>query len=164
MPIAATPVATPGPSFADAPGMAPAQIGQPSSSGVDPGAPGSPTARAVSAAGAVLIHPGSDGKLRAVATLTGAELWTWDSGTTGALTSPVETPAGLLVGSSEGSVYLVDPKTGDELWRWHEPYLLRGVSAEPAVDGRQAVFVSNAGYLYSLIVPAPTPPRERAWP
>jgi outer membrane protein assembly factor BamB len=105
-----------------------------------------------------LYHPGSDGRLRAVQTLTGAELWSWDSGTSGALTSPIPTEAGLVVGSSEGSIYIVDPKTGKERWRWHEPYLLRGLSSEPAVAGRQLVFVSNAGYLYSMLVPAPSAP------
>jgi outer membrane protein assembly factor BamB len=112
---------------------------------------------------AVLYHPGSDGTLRAVATLTGAQLWSWDSGTTGALTTPISTPVGLLVGSSEGGIYLVGTD-GREVWRWHEMYLLRGLSAEPAVDGRQAMFVTNAGYLYSLLVPPPQPPPERVWP
>jgi outer membrane protein assembly factor BamB len=106
----------------------------------------------------ILYHPGTDGRLRAVATLTGAELWRWDSGTSGALTSPVPTAAGLLVGSSEGGIYLVDPADGHEVWRWHEPYLLRGLSSEPAVDGRQVVFVSNAGYLYSMVSPGPDRP------
>lgn len=101
----------------------------------------------------VIYHPGTDGKLRAVAALTGAETWAWDSGTTGALTSPVQTEAGLLVGSSEGSVYLVDPKTGEERWRWHERWRLQGVSATPAIEGRQLLFVSNAGILYSMLVP-----------
>lgn len=113
---------------------------------------------------AVLYHPGSDGKLRAVATVTGAELWTWDSGTSGALTSPVPTDAGLIVGSSEGAVYLIDEATGSEIWRWHEPWLLRGLSAEPVVEGRQLMFVTNAGFLYSLLVPQRSPPREAPWP
>jgi outer membrane protein assembly factor BamB len=121
-------------------------------------------AEAGSLSDAVLYHPGSDGTLRAVATLTGAQLWSWDSGTTGALTTPIPTPAGLLVASSEGSVYLVDPSSGSEVWRWQEMYLLRGLSAEPAVDGRQAMFVTNAGYLYSLIVPPPQPAPEPVWP
>lgn len=112
----------------------------------------------------VLYHPGSDGILRAVVALTGAELWTWSSGSSGALTAPVITDAGLLVASSETSIWLVDPETGETLWRWHEPWMLRGISADPAVDGRQAVFVTNAGYLYSLVVPRPSPEPEPAWP
>lgn len=105
----------------------------------------------LSADGATLYHPGTDGSLRAVATLTGAVLWEWSSGTSGAITSPRITPAGLLVASSEGGVYLVDPDDGSERWRWHEEYILRGVSSVPVVDGRQLLFVSNAGYLYSML-------------
>ena len=103
--------------------------------------------------GRVVFHPGTDGKLRAVSGLTGAELWTWDSGTSGALTTPQVTDAGLLMASSEGGIYLVDPEDGTERWRWHERYQLAGVSASPAIDGRQVMFVSNAGYLYSMVVP-----------
>jgi outer membrane protein assembly factor BamB len=112
---------------------------------------------------AVLYHPATDGSLRAVATLTGAVLWTWESGTTGAITSPRITEAGLVVASSEGSIYLIDPSTGEEVWRWHEPYLLRGVSSVPVVDGRQLLFVSNAGFMYSMLVPVEAP-RRRLWP
>lgn len=101
----------------------------------------------------VLIHPGSDGKLRAIVALTGAELWTWDSGLSGSLTEPVETPAGLVVASTEGVIQLVDPDDGTLVWRWDERYELEGISARPAVDGRQLVFVSNAGYLYSMLSP-----------
>ncbi|MBX2801137.1 MAG: PQQ-binding-like beta-propeller repeat protein [Myxococcales bacterium] len=113
----------------------------------------------------VLYHPGTDGSLRAVAALTGAELWRWSSDTTGALTTPLVTDAGLLVGSSEGGVYLVDPKSGEELWRWHEPWRLQGVSALPAIDGRQLVFLSNAGFLYSMLSPKvrENPDRRAGW-
>ena len=113
--------------------------------------------------GARLYHPGTDGVLRAIATLTGARLWEWDSGTSGALTTPRITPAGLVVASSEGGVYLIDPQTGEELWRWHEEWLLSGVSSVPVVDGRQLLFVTNGGMLYSMLV-VPEPTREPLWP
>jgi outer membrane protein assembly factor BamB len=113
--------------------------------------------------GATLYHPGTDGKLRAVSTLTGAEKWVWNSGTTGAITSPRVTEAGLLVASSEGSIYLVDPATGEQTWQWQEPYQLRGISSVPVVDGRQLLFVSNAGFLYSMLSVDDAPPR-RLWP
>ncbi len=113
--------------------------------------------------GATLYHPGTDGKLRAVSTLTGAELWVWDSGTSGAITSPQITEAGLLVASSEGSVYLVDPANGTEVWRWQEPFQLRGISSVPVVDGRQLIFISNAGFLYSMLSVDDVTPR-RLWP
>lgn len=100
---------------------------------------------------ATAYHPGSDGTLRAVSTLTGAVRWEWESGSTAALTAPVLTPAGLIVGSSQSGVYLVDATTGQELWRFHESHLLQGVSSRPVIDGRQMYFVSNAGWLYSFI-------------
>jgi outer membrane protein assembly factor BamB len=100
-----------------------------------------------------LFHPGTDGILRAVVALTGDEVWRWDSGTGGALTAPTATPAGLLVGSSDGGVYLVDPRTGRQLWAYDPGYQLVGVSASPFVEGRQAVFTTNAGRLVSVVVP-----------
>lgn len=112
----------------------------------------------------ILYHPGSDGILRAVNALTGAQLWAWSSGSAGALTTPIITEAGLLVASSESSVWLVEPTTGKTAWRWHEPWMLTGISADPAIDGRQLLFVTNAGFLYSMIVPRPSPPPEPAWP
>jgi len=112
-----------------------------------------------SAEDAVLYLPGTDGVLHAVATITGAELWTWDSESAGALTTPLITPAGLVVGSSDGQIYLVDPIDGQEVWRYHEPVLLDGVTNAPAIDGRQILFVSNAGWLHSMLVPRE--PREQ---
>ena len=114
----------------------------------------------------MLYHPGTDGQLRAVAALTGAELWAWDSGTTGALTTPLVTDAGLVVASSEGGIHLVDPETGTEDWRWRGPQLLQGISSIPAIEGRQLVFLSNAGFLYSMLSPQDTPaldPVTRPW-
>jgi outer membrane protein assembly factor BamB len=112
----------------------------------------------------VVYHPGTDGRLLAISALTGAQLWMWDSKTSGALTTPQVTEAGLLVASSEGEIYLIDPETGRETWRWHEPWQLRGISSVPVVNGRQVVFVSNAGFLYSMLSPRPTPPPDRLWP
>lgn len=106
-----------------------------------------------------LFHGGVDGKLRAIDARTSEVRWTWDSETQGALTRPVYTDAGLLVGSSAGGLYLVDPVLGHELWQLEPGYLLAGVSAPPAVDGRQAVIVTNAGRVLSLVVP-PHPERS----
>lgn len=110
-----------------------------------------------------IVHPGSDGVLRAIAPLTGAELWRWDSGGSGALTTPVRTEAGLVIASSDGGVWIVDETTGAEVWRWHEPWLLTSISTPPAVEGRQMVFVTGSGWLYSMLVPTPSVPR-RLWP
>ena len=100
-----------------------------------------------------VIHGGGDGVLRAFQAVSGAELWTWDSGTASALTSPVATDAGLLVGASAGSLYLVDVHTGEGLWVHDGGHKLSGISAAPAVDGRQAVVVTNVGTVLSFVVP-----------
>ncbi|MEZ4319095.1 MAG: PQQ-binding-like beta-propeller repeat protein [Myxococcota bacterium] len=100
-----------------------------------------------------VYHPGTDGILRAYSALTGAEKWAWDSGTTAALTEPQWTEAGVLIAASAGSVYLIDPETGEATWTWSETELLEGITATPTLVGRQMLFVTNAGYLYSAVVP-----------
>jgi outer membrane protein assembly factor BamB len=107
---------------------------------------------------ALLVHPGTDGRLRAVAARGGTERWSWDSGDGASLTEAVLTPAGLVVGSANGTVVLVDPATGKARWRFRPPFLLDGLSAAPTVAGRQLVFVTNAGRMYSLVVPLRDPP------
>lgn len=102
---------------------------------------------------AVLLHPGTDGDLRAFQARSGALLWSWTSGTDGALTSPLATEAGVVIASSTGTVYLIDPADGREIWAYEPPFILEGVSATPSVDGRQLVFVTNAGNLYSFLAP-----------
>ncbi len=102
---------------------------------------------------AVLIHPGTDGMLRAFDAATGAEVWTWSSGSDGALTTPVETPAGLVVASSDGGLWIIDAATGAIRWKNPELTRLGGIDATPAVDGRQIVFVTGAARLHSRRVP-----------
>jgi len=109
-----------------------------------------------------LYHPGGDGKLRAFDAATGAEVWSWYSGDVAALTTPILTEAGLVVGSSEGGVSLVDPDTGKTRWNYRGETLLSGVSAMPVVHGRQLAFVTNAGFLYSLRSLEPQTMNERA--
>jgi outer membrane protein assembly factor BamB len=109
----------------------------------------------------VVYHPGSDGTLRAYSALTGAARWSWASGTTAALTTPVKTDAGLLVGASAGSLHLIDPETGLEVWRWQEPVQLQGITATPSVVGNQVLFVTNAGKLRSMRSVAPDDPGRR---
>ena len=104
--------------------------------------------------GNVVYHPGTDGVLRAFSTLTGAEKWSWDSTSSTALTEPLLTDAGLVVGASGGSIYLVNPEDGTLRWTWTEANILQGITATPVVVDRQLLFVSNAGELYSLIAPS----------
>jgi outer membrane protein assembly factor BamB len=104
-------------------------------------------------AGGFVFHGGVDGILRCLEADSGHEVWKWDSETSTALTRPVPTPAGLLVGASGGGLYLVDPSDGSEAWRWQPGHHLSGVTVPPAVEGRQAVVVTNAGHVASFVVP-----------
>ena len=101
-------------------------------------------------AGEHLLHPGSDGTLRCIDTLTGGQVWSWSSGSNGALTRPHVTDAGILFGATDGGLYLVDPKTGEEIWRARYEFLLEGVTAAPLVSGRDVFYTSNAGNLYKM--------------
>lgn len=110
---------------------------------------------------AYVFHGGVDGKMRCVDARTGNVVWTWDSKTTTALTRPVPTDAGLLIAASGGTVALVDPATGTESWRWAPSFHVSGITSAPAVDGRQAVVVTNAGHLVSFVVPREEPASQR---
>lgn len=101
----------------------------------------------------LVLHPGTDGVLRAYDRLTGAEQWSWDSKTGTALTEPVVTPAGLVIGAVAGSVHVLNPETGRKRWSWREPVLLEGVNATPTVVDRQVFLVTNAGTLYAFVAP-----------
>jgi outer membrane protein assembly factor BamB len=109
----------------------------------------------------VIYQGGIDGLLRAIEPDTGELIWTWDSETAGALTKPVVTDAGLLLGSTEGALFLVDAQTGEETWTLEPGLLVEGITVPPAVEGRQAVALTNAGRLWSLVVP-PTVTEDRA--
>jgi outer membrane protein assembly factor BamB len=106
-----------------------------------------------------LIHGGGDGILRALDGQTGDLLWEWDSETGGALTRPIDTEAGLLIGASGGSVYLVSDD-GELLWTYDPGFFLAGVTANPVVEGRQALVLTNAGNLISFVVPDAGPGRK----
>jgi outer membrane protein assembly factor BamB len=101
-----------------------------------------------------LYVPGSDGVLRGIDAANGALLWEWDSETSGALTQPKLTAAGLLVASSDGGLWMVSPEDGQALWSYDDGFMVMGVSAAPSVEGRQIALVTNAGNMLSLVVPA----------
>jgi outer membrane protein assembly factor BamB len=103
--------------------------------------------------GRLVYHGGSDSKLRKLDAITGSVSWTWECGEGGTLGQPVKIKAGLLIASSEGSLYLIDDADGTELWRYNPAHHLDGITAGIAVEGRQAIIVTNAGNVVSLLVP-----------
>ncbi len=105
------------------------------------------------AGGRLLMHPGTDGTLRAVDPVTGDVRWSWDSDSGAALTEPVLTEAGLVVASSGGDLALVDPDDGALLWRRQGERALLGLTAAPLVAGRQLLFTTNAGRIHAMISP-----------
>lgn len=102
---------------------------------------------AVSVMGEMLYLGGSDGQLRAIERKTGQETWSWDSETSGALSAPQITPAGLAVASSDGGLYLVDANAGTLLWSYQPDHHLAGISATPLISGDRMIAVSNGGQL-----------------
>ena len=105
----------------------------------------------------LLFHPSTDGKLRAVRRDTGEVLWTFETGDSGALSSPQATAIGVLVSSSDEGIYLVNRETGALIWRYDPGYQLNGVTAGLTVVGRQILALTNAGTLLSFVAPAPPP-------
>ena len=100
-----------------------------------------------------IVHPGTDGSLRAYEAVSGDLKWMWDSMSQAALTSPVVTEAGLLVGIGDGTLVLLDEREGQEIWRYRSDFILQGITASPVVEGRQVVFVTNAGWIQSMVSP-----------
>lgn len=107
---------------------------------------------------AIVLQPGTDGVLRALDLRTGEDVWTWESGREGALSTPVLTDAGVVVASSAGSIAIIDPEDGEPVWRYNPGYIVEGISSAPSVDGRQLVFSTNGGYVVSLVAVRPPIP------
>ena len=101
--------------------------------------------------GELILHGATDGKLRGIDRRTGDVRWTWDSETTGALSTPQVVEAGVLVSSSDGSIYLINPADGTLVWEYDPGYLLAGITVAPLVVGRQVLAVTNGGDLISLV-------------
>lgn len=113
---------------------------------------------------AVVYHPGTDGVLRAVDVKSGDMVWMWTSGQSGALTTPVLTDAGIIIGSSSGTVHLLDADSGAHHWSYDPGVVMEGVTSAPVVDGRQMIFASNAGILYSFLAPKAPRAHKRPYP
>ncbi len=109
--------------------------------------------------GDVLLHPGTDGRLRAIDARTGDVRWQWDSGTESTLS--IAPMAGalphVLVSSAEGTLHMVDTATGVERWRFDPVgldggmgFLTSGFSAPATMHGDTVYALGNAGILYAF--------------
>ena len=104
---------------------------------------------------ASFLHSGTDGVLRAIEKRTGAELWSWDSDIQAALSEPLVTEMGIIVSSSGGTVYCIDPETQEMSWEFQPDHHISGLQHSPVIDGKDIVWLSNAGFLYAYRFPEP---------
>jgi outer membrane protein assembly factor BamB len=92
------------------------------------------------------------GQLHAVDPTTGESQWQWEPRET-QLGPPIRVGGALIVGDASGTIYAVDRYEGKEVWRYRPRDGSRpaGVAAAAVVQGRQLVFSSAGGTVYSLI-------------
>lgn len=113
------------------------------------------SAAASAMVGETIYHPGADGKLRAIDSRTGDLKWTWDSGSSGPLVTPVATAQGLLVASTDSTLFLVNTESGTTRWLLDVGTSLTGFVSAPVVSGADIYALSNGGKLYALRGAAP---------
>jgi hypothetical protein len=120
---------------------------------------------AVAVVGEMLYLGGSDGQMRAIERKTGEQTWAWDSQTSGALSAPQITPAGVAVASSDGGLYLVDANSGTLVWSYQPDHHLAGISATPLISGDRLIAVSNGGQLlcFRAVQDSPLPADWLKW-
>ena len=71
----------------------------------------------------------------------------------------------FLLGNGPHGSPLIDPEVGAPTWMFDPGYVVEGLAAAPAVEGRQVVFATNGGNLYSLVTPLAANDDLRAgWP
>lgn len=103
-------------------------------------------------AGGSLYTSDARGRVLALNPDTGETEWTWELEDK-QFGPPVRAGGWVLVGDVGGTVYALDRFEGKEAWRFrpNDGTRLAGVAAAPAVVGRQVLFPSAAGTLYSLV-------------
>ncbi len=103
-------------------------------------------------AGGSLYTSDARGRVQALNPDTGETEWTWELEDK-QFGPPVRAGGWVLVGDVGGTVYALDRFEGTEAWRFrpNDGTRLAGVAAAPAVVGRQVLFPSAAGTLYSLV-------------
>ena len=94
---------------------------------------------------------GGDGLLSAIDLINGSTRWSWEAPQGASMTTPLLTPAGLVVGTAAGGLHLIDEQTGELEWSYMAGRTLSGFTAGIAVDGRQMVVVTNQGRIMSFV-------------
>lgn len=99
----------------------------------------------------------SKGRMHSIDARTGVVAWTWELPNK-ILGPPRRAGGSVLVGSVDGTLHALDRFTGAHQWRFIPTTGTRlgGVATAPAVYGRQILFPSAGGHLYSLIAESGT--------
>ena len=110
-------------------------------------------------AGGYLYTSGARGQLHCLDPATGKTVWTWKH-KDAQLGAPVRAGGTILVGDTMGTLHAVDRFTGEERWTFRpaDGTRVSGVAMAPVVDGRQVLFASAGGTLWSLVADRTTSP------
>ena len=108
------------------------------------------TSRIVSAGG-LLFMTAVQGELLAINASTGKKEWAWSAGEV-QLGTPTVHGSTILVGAVGGTLYAIDRFEGKEVWKYEpaDGTKMAGITAAPAVEGRQALFTTAGGRVVSL--------------
>lgn len=126
-------------------------------------------------AGGSVYTSDTQGRVRCIDARTGDLLWTFDV-PEAQFSTPVRVGGSILVGDSAGTLYALDRFEGKQQWKFAPMDGSRpaGVAAAPLVAGRQLLFPTAGGRLWSLIAdpgagtddseePAVRPDRVLGW-
>ena len=129
----------------------------------------------MSLAGGYLYTSDTQGRVRCLDPETGEVVWTYDL-PDAQFSTPVRAGGSILVGDVTGTLHALDRFEGMEQWTFQpmDGTRLAGVAAAPAIDGRQVLFPTAGGRLWSLIAdpgageddseePAARPDRVFGW-
>jgi outer membrane protein assembly factor BamB len=103
-------------------------------------------------AGGYLYTSDTQGRVRCLDPETGAVVWTYDV-PEAQFSTPVRAGGSILVGDVTGTLHALDRFEGTEQWKFQPMDGTRpaGVAAAPVVEGRQILFPTAGGALWSLI-------------
>lgn len=126
-------------------------------------------------AGGYLYTSDTQGRVRCLDPDSGEVVWTYDQ-PEAQFSTPVRVGGSILVGDVTGTLHALDRFEGAEQWKFQpmDGTRLAGVAAAPSVQGRQVLFPTAGGRLWSLVAergagvddseePASRPDRVLGW-